>query len=152
MEVPDVLRPQAYKRQEGFNAVRAIDYIGDTPRFDVSKQFVDQNGGQLEPGDLVDVTVSLIPVGGAVGPIAYREQLSGPWIIYKDEYGHIEPFDYGSLPSDVKIERNISNGYEFMIHDLMLDGTKSFTYTAQYNGKKDVVTIEVETDKRNLFR
>ncbi|USN55752.1 MAG: hypothetical protein H6765_04075 [Candidatus Peribacteria bacterium] len=73
-------------------------------------------------------------------------------MMYKDEYGHIDPFDYGSLPADVKINWNVGNGYEFMIYDLQLAGTMTFSYTIQYDGKKDVVRIEIESNAPDLFR
>mgnify|MGYP001028998947 CR=1 FL=1 len=126
MEVPVHMRPDSAQGDEEYYAIRAQDYTEETPRFDVSKQFTDINGGDLEPGDLVDVTISLIPVGGAIGPIAYRDQLRGPWLLYKDERGKIVDFDYGNLPEDVGIDRNISNGYQFMIYDLALNGAKTF--------------------------
>ncbi|USN55753.1 MAG: hypothetical protein H6765_04080 [Candidatus Peribacteria bacterium] len=76
IEAPDVIRPDADQGAEDYYVIRAHDTYPDTPRFDVSKQFTDLNGGDLEPGDLVKVDVSLIPVGGSVGPIAYWEQLN----------------------------------------------------------------------------
>lgn len=121
-----------------------------TPRFDVSKQFVDLDGGNLLKGDLVDIEVTLIPVGG-VGPITYREKLDGPWIVYKDEYNIIDPFEFGDLPQDVDIDRNVGQGYEFRIANLPLAGNTTFTYTVQYNGD-GYVNIDIETIKKEFFK
>ena len=89
--------------------IRAVDPSEDLPRFEVEKTFSDQNGGKLRKGDLVTVTVSMIPIGGSVGPVSYWEQLAGPWIIYKDEYNKIVEFDYGDIPIDAEFDRNVSN-------------------------------------------
>jgi hypothetical protein len=145
------MKPLKYKADDTIAAVRANDPNQMTPRFDVSKSFVDINGGNLEKGDRVTVTVSLIPVGGAVGPIMYREKITGPWIVYTDEYGKIDPFDPGSLGATAPIDWNVGQGYNFMIYDVTLDGTKSFTYEMQYNGN-GYVNIEVETLKEDLFK
>ena len=81
----------------------------------------------------------------------YREKMTWPWIAYTDEYGKIDPFDPGSLGENVSIDWNIGQGYNFLIYDLTLDGTKSFSYELQYNGN-GYVNIEVETLKKDMFK
>jgi hypothetical protein len=45
--VPEMMRPLSYKNQE-IAAIASDDPYENTPRFDVSKQFTDINGGRLE--------------------------------------------------------------------------------------------------------
>lgn len=150
-EVPDVLRPLSERWKPWFAAVPANDPIfPKSPRFDVEKQFTDLNGGVLEKGDLVKVNVSLVPVGTA-GPVIYRERLDGPWVIYKDEFNKIPSFDGGWLAAGAEIDRNIGQGYQFMISNLPLWWGASFSYEVQYNGN-GYVNIQIETLQQEWFK
>jgi hypothetical protein len=103
--IPEVLRPIDRKDEE-IAVVRASDPYELEPRFDVNKTFTDLNGDRLEKGDMVRVDVSLIPVGG-IGDMMYREKITGPWVMYMNEYNQIDSFERGSLGEDAIIERNI---------------------------------------------
>lgn len=151
MAVPDMMRPIALQGDETMGVVRAIDDVSVTPRFEATKVYTDLDGGKLLKGDLVRITVSLTPVWGTVWPIVYREQLYGPWILYKDEFNKLPSFDDGGLWSAYEIDWNIGQGYEFMIYNLTLDGTKTFSYEVQYDGD-GYMNIDVETLKKEMFK
>jgi hypothetical protein len=150
-EVPDILRPLSHRGEAWFAAVAANDTVfPGSPRFDVEKQFTDLNGEVLEKGDLVRVDVSLIPVG-TVWPVIYRERLDGPWVLYKDEFNKIDSFDRGSLPAAAQIDRNIGQWYQFMVYDLPLWSTATFSYEVQYDGN-GYVNIQIETLQKEWFK
>jgi hypothetical protein len=150
-EVPDVLRPDAMKGKPWFAWIPANDPLyPQTPRFDVQKSFTDLNGDVLEKWDLVRIDVSLIPVG-TVWPVVYRERLDGPWVIYKDAFNMIPTFKKWSIPEWAEIDWNIWQWYQFMISNLPLWWTVSFSYQVQYDGN-GYVNIEIETLKKEWFK
>lgn len=150
LQLPENFKPEKYRDDDTMAAIRASDPTPPGQWYEVSKEYTDLNGGNLVKWDIVRVTVSLIPTW-TTGPIMYWEKIDGPWIVYVDEYGKIDPFDRGNIPESATIDRNISNGYDFLLYDAPLQDTLTFGYDIQYNGY-GYVHIDVETVKKHLYK
>jgi len=132
---PEYLRPFANKSNQNYAWMRAQDtHKSANAQAKVTKSLTDQNGGYVEKWDLLTVTVSI----SGWWSIDYLEKLDLPVLIFKDEFGKIQNFSNGIW---WEIDRNISNGYEFMISGA---SAGSFSYEVMYNGNWHA-RVEVES-------
>ncbi|MCF7835358.1 VCBS repeat-containing protein, partial [Candidatus Gracilibacteria bacterium] len=95
-----------------------LGYLSGNDPVSVYKNYEDINGDILEDQDLVKVSVTIKANQNFLG--TFIDKIQGPWEIKMHDEGHIKHFWFktGTDISDIKMNREVNNGYTYMLDNL----------------------------------
>lgn len=107
------------------------------------KKYTDENWWNLEVWDKVNIDVYFEWNDNT--KFTYLEDLSGPWVIAKNNDNSIASFDEWSLSTDATVDFDNSDWYDFKIENVSIsDGeTQKVSYSAYYRGAQ-LVNIDLD--------